>query len=178
MSNKKIESQIKGLLSPINNSFGNATLFSKKYRSIEIIDAMVLERCQKYKTEIDSIQRKYKMTSIDNNYTKFELVSMAIGCLGNKASSFGTSYRCIHDNACHHQLRKRLQELGAIGSVKNERTSNVIGKCAEVKAANHVLKGEKNLYINDLKFSPARRPRTLQRHQACPNCQATFNLPK
>lgn len=176
MKNKNIESQIKRLLSPINNAFGNATLFSKKYRYIEKIDAMVLERCEKYKTEIGLIQRKYKTTSIDNNYKKFELVSMAIGCLGNKASSFGTSYRCIHDDACHHQLRKRLEELGKIGTIESKRTSNVIGKCAEVKAANHVLKGEKNLDINDLKFTPARRPRTLQKHQACPNCQATFKL--
>lgn len=178
MNKKEIELRLKGLLSPINNSFGNATLFSKKYRSIAKIDAMVLERCEKYKKEIDSIQRKYKRIPIDDDYKTFELVSMAIGCLGNKASSFGTSYRCVHDKICHPKLRKRLEELGSIGTINHERTSNVIGKCAEVKAANHVLRGEKDLDIKDLKFTPARRPRTLQKHRACSNCQHTFGLPK
>lgn len=174
MNKKELELRIKGLLSPINNSFGNATLFSKKYRSINKIDSMVLERCIKYKTEIDSIQKKYKKIPIDNDYKTFELVSMAIGCLGNKASSFGTSYRCVNNKICHPKLLKRLEELGPIGTIRKNRTSNIIGKCAEVKAANHVLRGEKGLDITDLKFTHARRPRTLQIHQACPNCKETF----
>lgn len=176
MNKKEIELRLKKFLNPINNSFGNRTFFSKKYRSISKIDKMVLERCKKYKAEIDFIQSKYKIITID--FETFEMVNMAIGCLGNKASSFGTSYRCVHDKNCHPKLRKRLEELGPIGSINYKLTSNVIGKCAEVKAANYVLKYEKELEIKNLNFTPARRPRTLQKHGPCPNCQHTFELSK
>jgi len=178
MNQKEIELRIKGLLSPINNAFGNITLFSKKYRSIKKLDRELVSLCEKYNEEIDSIQRKYRNIPIDNDYKTFELVSMAVGCLGNKASSFGTSYRNVHEKKLHPTLKKVLEKLGKIGTVvtANQRTSNVIGKCAEVKAANYVLNGEKAIEIKELKFTPARRPRTLQKHHACSNCKATFGL--
>lgn len=178
MNQKEIELRIKGLLSPINNAFGNVTLFSKKYRSVKKLDGALLGLCEKYNEEIDSIQRKYRYIPIDNDYKTFELVSMAVGCLGNKVSSFGTSYRNVHEKHWHPTLKKVLEKLGEIGTVVtgNHRTSNVIGKCAEVKAANYVLSGEKGLDIKDLKFTPARRPRTLQKHRACSNCKFTFGL--
>ncbi|MFM4958067.1 hypothetical protein [Aeromonas caviae] len=177
MNQKEIELRLKGALCPINNAFGNSILFTKKYRSIKKLDAMLLERCEKYNLEIDSIQRKYKHMSIDNDYKTFELVNMAIGCLGNKASSFGTSYCVAHDKNLHRELKKRLEKIGPIGtSPSSGKTSNIIGKCAEVKAANPVLRGEKGICIINLKFTPARRPRTLQKHRTCSNCQETFGL--
>lgn len=171
MNKKEIELRINGLLSPINNSFGNATLFTKKYRTIKKLDSLLLIRCEKYNEEIASLQRKYRQTPIDSDYKTFELVSMAIGCLGNKASSFGTSYSLIHDKNIHPELKRRLEELKG-----KSRTSNIIGKCAEVKAANRVLRGEKGIEINNLTFTPARRPRTLQKHSPCYNCKTTFGL--
>lgn len=70
------------------------------------------------------------------------------------------------------QLKIRLENrLGVIGTRLN---GNLIGKCAEVGAANKILRTRPTLAANRLTFTNAIRPRTMQKIPMCPNCINTF----
>jgi len=69
------------------------------------------------------------------------------------------------------QLLRRLESLGVIGSQLN---GNLIGKCAEVGAANKILRTRPTVAANHLTFTNAIRPRTMQKIRMCRNCELTF----
>jgi hypothetical protein len=70
------------------------------------------------------------------------------------------------------QLKKRLEDrLGQIGTRLN---GNLIGKCAEVGAANKILRTRPTMPANRLTFTTAIRPRTMQKVPMCLNCTTTF----
>lgn len=69
------------------------------------------------------------------------------------------------------QLKKRLIQLGPIGTELN---GNIIGNCAEMCAANKILRTRPQLNTNRLKFTQAIRPRTMQKIAMCQNCLTTF----
>jgi hypothetical protein len=70
-----------------------------------------------------------------------------------------------------------VSRLGTIGerSAKTQ-CDNIIGKCAEVHAANKLLKSNIQYPINDIVFSIPIRPRTGEEKQYCVNCQTIFNV--
>lgn len=71
------------------------------------------------------------------------------------------------------QLRRRLEtRLGIIG---NRLNGNIIGKCAEVGAANKILRTRPYVDTNHLVFTQAIRPRTMQRIPMCLNCDKVFS---
>ena len=70
------------------------------------------------------------------------------------------------------QLKRRLEDrLGVIGTRLND---NLIGKCAEVGAANKILRTRPTLAVNRLTLTNAIRPRTMQKVPMCLNCITTF----
>lgn len=69
------------------------------------------------------------------------------------------------------QLYHRLSALGDIGS---ERNGNKIGKCAEVGAANKILRTRPTLPASRINFTNAYRPRTMDKVPTCINCIDTF----
>lgn len=70
------------------------------------------------------------------------------------------------------QLKRRLEtRLGTIGDLRN---GNRIGKCAEVGAANKILRTRPTVGADRLKFTKAIRPRTMQKVPMCQNCIDTF----
>lgn len=71
-----------------------------------------------------------------------------------------------------NSLRNRL---GALGELYSKANGNMVGCCAEVNAANSVLTCRSYLKPNEIKFSKALRPRTMQVVPMCKNCQKTFN---
>ncbi len=71
------------------------------------------------------------------------------------------------------KLRNKLLQLGELYSRQN---GNFVGNCAEVKAANQVLLKLKHLHPEEINFSNARRPRTMQIIPPCKNCKFVFNL--
>jgi len=70
-------------------------------------------------------------------------------------------------------IRKRLEELGPIGTKRRE-CDNIIGACAEPHAADKVVKSVYGCGLCDLRFSKAYRPRTGQKVKYCNNCKDTF----
>lgn len=75
----------------------------------------------------------------------------------------------------HPTLRNKLVLLGKIGQKRSSAIcGNIIGKCAEVHAANKLLKRNKCKKLENIRFSVAMRPRTLEKFPPCENCKATF----
>ncbi len=70
------------------------------------------------------------------------------------------------------KLREKLISIGDLFSKQN---GNFIGCCSEVNAANYVLLKLPYLNLNEIIFSPAIRPRTMQKIPTCKNCQITFS---
>lgn len=71
-------------------------------------------------------------------------------------------------------LKTALNAIGNIGE-RNGCCKNVIGACAEPKAAFEVI-FNCHCHIKDLKFSKAIRPRTRQIVEYCQNCKRVFRL--
>lgn len=70
------------------------------------------------------------------------------------------------------QLEARLSVLGEIGARNNG--GNFIGRCAEVRASNPILLGNLARRPNQVNFTNAYRPRTMQIIVRCNNCNQTF----
>lgn len=72
------------------------------------------------------------------------------------------------------KLKNKLKSLGPIGKVRKG-CKNIIGACAEPHAAHRVIKRvNPSLSLNQIIFSFAYRPRTMERVDYCKNCTDTF----
>ena len=69
-----------------------------------------------------------------------------------------------------------LHKLFQIGTPGTKENGNYLGNCAEVHAGDKVLGQCHSMTVDQLCFSHAYRPRTLQIVPYCKNCILTFNL--
>lgn len=76
----------------------------------------------------------------------------------------------------HYICNKLKTRLVTIGVLYTKLNGNYIGCCAEVNAANQILLRFPFLYPNQVNFSKAIRPRTMQKIPTCRNCINTFDL--
>lgn len=74
-----------------------------------------------------------------------------------------------------NDLRKDTKRPNGIGGESNL-CKNVIGFCAEPKAAELVLRVYHTGNFSDMHFSKAYRPRTSKRMNYCPNCKKVFSI--
>ena len=72
-------------------------------------------------------------------------------------------------------VKKLKVKLKTIGDLYTRVNGNSIGCCAEVNAANRLLKKKPYLNLNDIIFSSPIRPRTMQKVKVCKNCRITFS---
>ncbi|MEG8232726.1 filamentous hemagglutinin N-terminal domain-containing protein [Pseudomonas orientalis] len=70
------------------------------------------------------------------------------------------------------ELQAYADKLGGLG-VKTT-CGNTLGRCAEFRAANELLLSNPGLKLNDIKFTPAVRPRTGEVVPRCENCTNIF----
>lgn len=70
------------------------------------------------------------------------------------------------------QLKSKLKQIGELYTKVN---GNYIGCCAEINAANNLLKKKPYLKLTQIVFSKPTRPRTMQKLKMCKNCNITFN---
>ena len=78
----------------------------------------------------------------------------------------------INPNVLVKSLRNSLSTIGNLFTKAN---GNTIGCCAEVNSANQVLIRRPYLRLNQIQFSKAIRPRTMQEIPKCTNCKLTFH---
>jgi hypothetical protein len=172
-----MKNEIQNLLNSINHSFDKVHYVVKKDRSLLSLDKTLLTNAKKYKEKINKIQELYstKKNKIFIDHQYFELVACSIGAQGIKHSSFGTSYQILPNHKYLKPIRTHLNKLGKIGNTSDiTKSSNIIGKCAEVKATNNLLKRESNLEVHNVTFTKAIRPRTLEKIPRCKNCITIF----
>ena len=72
-------------------------------------------------------------------------------------------------------LERALRVLGDIGGLRAE-CKNRIGACAEPHAARTVMINNPGVFVPDLVFSYAYRPRTKTVIRYCRNCSDVFNV--
>ena len=161
-------------IAEINEKFDKSHYLEIRARSIDSIFRMLKYKSIKYKESIENMQNE--MTKEMKRRVRVDhhtLVACTVAAKTNKSYSFGTSHRVVE--SCDSRLRTRLEQLGKIGQPSNvTSSSNTIGKCAEVKAANQVLQADQKLEFSKIEFTPAIRPRTLEEVPRCPNCTAVF----
>ncbi|WP_379968569.1 hypothetical protein [Epilithonimonas sp. UC225_85] len=71
-------------------------------------------------------------------------------------------------------VRKLRDKLLTIGELYSKQNGNSVGCCAEVNCANQILIKRPFANLNNIKFSKAYRPRTMQVIPKCKNCKITF----
>ena len=106
----------------------------------------------------------------------------ATACISSDSYGYGVSKnysRDVRDTSYNSKLANHLKftlhvtHLGECSPLT--KCKNGVGRCAEPHAANKTI--NKTLCsINDIIFSLALRPRTLQIIPYCDNCKLTFNL--
>jgi len=171
-----MKSSIRHLVESLNYHFDQMHFIRKQNRKIGSLYNMLLYKSKKYKETINIIQSTY--SQIGGRPARIqhrELVACSIAAKCNKNGVFGTSYRMLSFSTYNIILRKHLSKIGGIGN-KSTTTGcdNVIGKCAEVKAANNILNTDKKAAINLIEFTRAIRPRTSENINRCNNCISIF----
>ncbi|WGY71919.1 hypothetical protein KEC55_19070 [Burkholderia cepacia] len=167
---KKLRQRIK----EINESFDKSHYLELKHRSIESLYKILRYKSIKYKEEINLAQAQLiKSEGFKEKYSPGELVACTIAGRSSKSYCFGTSHKVLHNPV--REVASLLSQLGKIGKTSNLTGSkNIIGKCAEVKSANGLFSANRNLTVNEIEFTPAIRPRTLENIPRCPNCTKIF----
>lgn len=74
------------------------------------------------------------------------------------------------------ELQAYADKLGGLG-VKTS-CGNVLGACAEFRAANELLLNNPNLKLKDIQFTQAVRPRNGKKVPRCENCTNVFGVEK
>lgn len=128
------------------------------------VDTIVKEKCQQ-------ISQKVKRSK--QNKTIHDYPAVVVGCCAKYRQIIyidSTSSRKVYSKV--PTLYNALNTIGGIGTLRN---GNIIGACAEPKAAFDVVL-DVHCALQNLRFSKAFRPRTLQVIPYCQNCKDVFKL--
>ena len=120
--------------------------------------------------------RTRKKTGVNNGIYDYPSVAVVAADSGLTFAGRGRTGRVYSCNEYHEtpKLEKKLKSLGAIGK-KRAGCDNIIGACAEPHAARKVLSHfGKRMGLNQIEFSKALRPRTMEEVPYCKNCKDTF----
>ena len=159
----------------LNGKFDRAHYIAKKKRSLSGLLRMLLYLSGQYKEQIRQLQKDfYILENRKLNIKKNELVACSIAAKSKKVGVFGTSFKVLKKSDYHDSILNALKPLGSLGGLSNIHKKNAIGKCAEVKAANNILKLDKKAKISEIEFTTAIRPRTSEKINRCTNCIKTF----
>lgn len=135
-------------------------------------EALIREYCKHLrKVNLQTLQYDWTSRSLF-----WDLPKVAVICYnGDKCEKgYSHSYRGVK---WYFPLRNELAKAGGVGNVpKNAGHAPKIGSCAEQHAANAMFKYHKAKYMDDLCFSTALRPKTLEPVEYCNNCKKIFNI--
>lgn len=158
-----------------NQAFDKTHYLIKKRRSIRSLYKTLLFLTKIYRDDMKYLQKDLSKLSGKKVSLKIhEYVACTIAAKSKKIGVFGTSFQLLNISQYNRFLLKELKKLGSIGSKSSVNSDNIIGKCAEVKAANNILINDKRATITDIQFSDAIRPRTLEVIARCSNCKNIF----
>lgn len=168
-SNRRTE-----VIDAINRNFDRAHYLSKDKRSLKSLLKSLYHKSEEYRKQIKAAQ--ITLSSEARRWIKIrdrEYVATVVAGKGRKICSFGTSYEVPKEFS--HQILQKLSALGEPGSASGlTNTKNTIGKCAEVKSANHILLANNAENLAAIEFTISIRPRTSERIPRCQNCTNIF----
>lgn len=124
----------------------------------------------------NEVIRTRKKTGVNNGIYDYPPVAVVAADSGLTFSGRGRTGRVYSSKEYHDtpKLEKKLKSLGVIGK-KRAGCDNVLGACAEPHAARKVLSHfGKRMGLNQILFSKALRPRTMEDVPYCKNCKDTF----
>lgn len=97
--------------------------------------------------------------------------AMAVGAYDIKTGKIATAFAGTVPKKIHPVLLEKVKRIGEIGTHALS-DKNILGVCAEFRAVNRLLyKGSK---WEDIRLTPAIRPRTGESRAYCENCAALF----
>lgn len=166
--------ELKRKIKELNQNFDKVHYVEKRKRSLETLYKILIYNSKKYKERINALQDQYTKNNQRKTKIPFdELVACTIAAKCIKNGVFGTSHQIL--KKYNKKVVIALSKNGKIGEVSNLKgTNNIVGKCAEVKAANSILSKDKTATINEIEFTNAIRPRTQEHLKRCNNCVAIF----
>lgn len=137
------------------------------------LDNKVIDYARRVK---NSVENKFNLTN-----PKREDYPAMVSVCSEKSRNAKTHCACSGTPIAKYfmpTLRRLLtQQLGTISQKSTiTKCENIIGQCAEVHAANKLLKKQQTYPISDIVFSVPIRPRTGEKKQYCINCQTIFNV--
>jgi len=168
-SNRDLINEIKRL----NIDFDKRHDRIEEMASIRSLNKKLFLFIKRYKRKIEVIQKKYISSDRTIEIRKGDFVACSIAAKFNKHGSYGTSHILLSEAKCHKRIFSLLRSIGGLGR-KSSSSDNIIGKCAEIKAAHQLLKVEKIPKISSIEFTTAIRPRTLEKVPRCSNCTQIF----
>ena len=126
------------------------------------------------KSECQGKRTKYK-SNVIWDYPAVAITSFD----GNGEFTCSNYSRTAYPNTFNRVLTEKLNNLAPDKVIGDNRLGTIIGHCAEPHAANQTMnKYFKNkgteLYLDDIYFSLALRPRTMEVIKTCHNCKDTF----
>ena len=123
----------------------------------------------------NEVVRNRQKTGINNGVRDYPGAAVVAADAHLSFSGRGRSCKPQHNEyRATPKLENKLKSLGHIGSVRAA-CMNPIGACAEPHAARKVLSHIGNrMSLNQLVFSEALRPRTMEKVDYCKNCKDTF----
>lgn len=171
MINKKV---VANRINSINNAFDGVHYSELGRRSLDSIYKKLRYKSVVYVKDLMAMQKDFLVLhKFFRKISDGDYVACVIGAKTKKYHGFGTSHVVL--SKYHPKLLSCLQTLGKVGSAsKFSGTGNIVGKCAEAKAANGLLSLDASSDINDIKFTAAIRPRTMEVISPCPNCVQIF----
>lgn len=105
----------------------------------------------------------------------WDLPAMAVICHNEQHTKFAKGYSHKPQGTKWNSILKReLKKLGKIGQKSNIGKKYIIGNCAEQHAGNNYMNQMHVNKLDDLYFTEAVRPRTMEIFPYCENCKRVF----
>ncbi|KGO91243.1 hypothetical protein [Flavobacterium subsaxonicum] len=108
----------------------------------------------------------------------YHYIACIIGARFEKHGTIGTSQGFVDNYKTFGAVNSKLKLLGNVGARSPKKNKNgrfnIIGKCAEIKAAYQLNSKSKISQLKDIEFTNAYRPRTSQIIERCSTCKFVF----
>ena len=126
-----------------------------------------------HKLSTNTLRDKAKgaVKNLINSTPKGTAKAMAVGAYDIKTGKIATSFAGAVPKQIHPILQEKMKKIGEVGT-HGLSVKNTLGVCAEFHVVNELLyKGSK---WEDIRLTPAIRPRTGKARAYCENCAALF----
>lgn len=132
-----------------------------------------------YCVEINREVAKMKSGKENGKISYRAYPAMAVSCCFKYTPIYHDQSKSTANVDFDRRIESRFEALGGKKGEVVDGCKNVLGRCAEQRAGNLLLQETKEVTatyaLNRIIFSRAYRPRTMQTHPMCYNCERIFS---